>query len=249
MSLNIIPAHPIVERDFVDPPFLKVSEFFCDSIQGENFVGYPSAFLRLQGCTLCCTWCDSTSVWRRGNPYSFQELFDLMERADLIRKFKDGQHLVLTGGSPLLQQEALIGFLCRFRYKYGFRPFTEIENECTIMPIPKMKLFVDLWNNSPKLASSGYKKSFRVCPEILQSLRDLKNSWFKFVICDEDDWFQIEDDFLPYIHKHQIVLMPEANDRKSLEVNREMVVNLAIKHNVRYTSREHIELWNKTVGV
>src|SRR4030042_6552600 len=36
---------------------IRVSECFSDTIQGENFTGYPSTFLRLQFCTLNCVWC------------------------------------------------------------------------------------------------------------------------------------------------------------------------------------------------
>ena len=233
-------------------PYLDVAEFFCDSIQGENFVGWPASFLRLQHCTLFCDWCDTRSVWRDGNPYTFGELFALMEdpRFDLISKLKDGQHLILTGGSPLRQQSRLIAFFDQFQLRYGFLPYIEIENECTLMPDPRMADLVRLWNNSPKLSHSKNPRQQRFKPHILKYLSGLDNAWFKFVIEHTDDWDEIRRDFLDtgLILKSQVVLMPLAGSREELHKNRHMVFEMAVANNVRYCTREHVELWDVLTG-
>lgn len=232
--------------------FLDVAEFFCDSIQGENFIGWPASFLRLQHCTLNCLWCDTQRVWRHGNPYTFDELFRLMEAPDydLINKFREGQHLVLTGGSPLKQQHRLVAFFEAFKTRYGFIPFLEIENECTLMPDPKLEAIISLWNNSPKLSHSGNPLPLRYRPEILRHLSGLDNAWFKFVVSAEEDWEEIRSDFLDQglIRKSQVVLMPLAGDREELHRNRGPVLEMAVRNNVRYCSREHVELWDIVTG-
>jgi 7-carboxy-7-deazaguanine synthase len=253
MIKQLITANPTFTKTIpTDEPYLEIAEFFCDTIQGENFVGYPSSFLRLQHCTLNCTWCDTQSVWRYGNPYTFNEIFTLMEdeKFKLIGKLREGQHLVLTGGSPLKQQKRLIEFLKEFQRRYDFKPFIEIENECTLLPLPRMVELVDIWNNSPKLSNTGNPDKLRYKPEVLAYLSCLKNSWFKFVVSKEEDWDEIERDFLGkgLIFKDQIVLMPLGGDLEELESNREFVVNMAVKHNVRYTTREHVVLWNKMIS-
>jgi organic radical activating enzyme len=113
---------------------LNVSEFYYDTIQGEGVnVGVPAAFLRLQKCFLGCTFCDTSEVWRHGNAYTYGELIKMMEDAGLKEKLLCGQyHLVITGGSPLLQQKHLIQFFVRFIDYFGFLPYIEIENECII---------------------------------------------------------------------------------------------------------------------
>lgn len=256
MSRSIIDANPKDVRKlpdvFEEDKFLEVAEFFCDTIQGENFVGYPAAFLRLQYCTMDCHWCDTNEVWRFGNPYNFEELFDLMDKADLPHLLKEGQHLVLTGGSPLKQQHRLVRFLEQFELVYGFHPFIEIENECTILPLDRIVNLIDCWNNSPKLKNSGNLAVIRYQPTILAQLSTYQNSWFKFVITDPlNDWAEIMRDFIEpgLIRKNQIVLMPEGMTRKRLELNRQGVVDLAIRENVRYSSREHVELWDRATGV
>lgn len=252
---TLIESNPKFNREPLDiessfGEILNVSEFFYDTIQGENFIGYPAAFLRLQGCTLDCDWCDTEAVWREGNPYSFDELFTLME-PNLINKFNEGQHLILTGGSPLKQQFQLIMFLRKFQKKYGFLPFIEIENECTIMPSSQILSFIYRWNNSPKLSNSENSVHARYKPEVLKTLSSFDDSWFKFVITCPEDWEEIQMDFLDpsLIKKDQIVLMPEGATRIEIEKNREMVVDMAIKHNVRYSTREHIILWDHRTGV
>ena len=262
MSMQIIKAFP--ERSRIPVPdekgqVLNVSEFYWGTIQGEGFyIGYPAVFLRLQGCILNCSYCDSTEVWRAGNPYSFDELFQMIEKHNLIPKFKEGTHLVITGGSPLLQQSNLVGFFKEFkRRSNGFLPFIEVENECVITPSPELIYCVSCWNNSPKLSSSGISKKARYRPDIIKKMSRITplswsiDSWFKFVIGEEEDWEEILIDFLDpeLIRKNQIILMPLGATRQELYRNQKMVAELAIKHNVKYCSREHIVLWNKNVGV
>ncbi len=251
MIKTIIAGNPTFDRTTPKEPYLDIAEFFCDTIQGENFVGWPSAFLRVQHCTQSCVWCDTKEVWRFGNPYTFTEIFKLMEEYDLIRKLDEGQHLVLTGGSPVRQQVALVAFINEFIDVYGFKPYIEIENEATLMPIDGLINIVDLWNNSPKLESSYNPKHFRYNPEVLKKLASLENSWFKFVVYDEAGWKEIKDDFLNpgLIQKSQIVLMPLGADRAELESNRDKVIEIAVRENVRYSTREHVVLWDKKTGV
>lgn len=82
-------------------------------------------------------------------------------------------------------------------------------------------------------------------------LSSLPNSWFKFVVSNEGEWNEIEEFYLKpgLIEKTQVILMPKGATREELFVNREIVVDMAIKHSVRYCSREHIVLWDKKTGI
>ncbi|MCB9544673.1 MAG: radical SAM protein [Myxococcales bacterium] len=76
---------------------LKITETFF-SIQGEStFAGRPSAFVRLTGCDLRCTWCDSTYTFTGGGWRTIDEIMSEIEAfgADLV---------CVTGGEPLLQK-------------------------------------------------------------------------------------------------------------------------------------------------
>lgn len=250
MPLTLIEQKPTFDKKVEGENKLAIAEMFGDTLQGEGIsVGIPSTFVRLQGCTLQCVWCDTLDVWPHGNEYSFDEIFNLFEKNGFIEKFKNGQHLILTGGSPLKQQKQLINFLEAFMSKYFFIPYIEVENEAVLMPDPEFRKLINQWNNSPKLANSGMKERARLKPDIIKHMSSLPNSWFKFVVQTEEEWQEIEKDYLPHIKLHQIILMPEGQNQEELSKTREIVADLAIKKGVRFTDRLHVTIWNKKTGV
>lgn len=231
---------------------LEVSEFFSDTIQGEGIsTGISSTFLRLKGCTLDCVWCDTAAVWREGDRYTFFELFGLMDSIGLPTRLKKGQHLILTGGSPMKQQMSLIEFIKAFIERYGFKPFIEVENEAVLMPLSEFDELVDQYNNSPKLANSGMKERARIKPLVLSHMGSLKNSWFKFVVESEEDWQEIQNTFIDtnFIKKDQVIIMPQGQNQEELAISRPIAADMAIRHGVRFCDRLHITIWDKKTGV
>ncbi len=79
---------------------LKISEIF-HSLQGESTrVGLPTVFVRLTGCPLRCTWCDSEYAFSGGSRMSVSEVLD--------RVAQYACHAVcVTGGEPLAQKACL----------------------------------------------------------------------------------------------------------------------------------------------
>jgi len=240
---------------------LAISEMFYDSIQGEGItIGYPAAFIRLQGCTLDCIYCDTKAIREVGHTFGFRELFDLIEQpwkdkegwvhGSMLQRLIYEQHLVFTGGSPLLQQINVILFVNAFMKRYDFKPFIEVENECVLSPHVLLINLVDLWSNSPKLSNSLNSPITRYNQVVIRQTAKLSNSWFKFVICKESDWLEIKQDFLDpgHIRREQILLMPQGKTREELIKNSKMVVELATRENVRYSPREHVMLWDDEIG-
>jgi organic radical activating enzyme len=84
----------------VSAPFLRVTEIF-HSIQGEStWAGMPCTFVRLTGCPLRCTWCDSAYAFYGGKELSVEEILEQ------VRGYPT-KHVCFTGGEPLLQKDAL----------------------------------------------------------------------------------------------------------------------------------------------
>lgn len=248
MPITLIQQKPDFAKKVDGDNKLAISEMFVDTIQGEGInAGCPATFIRLQGCTLECVWCDTLDVWPHGNEYSFDEILDMLEPHK--DKYMYSQHIVLTGGSPLKQQTRLIEFIHTFARRFGFYPRIEVENEAVLMSNPEFEKLVMIWNNSPKLANSGMKLRARVKPAILRHMSGLKNSWFKFVVSKREDWEEIVKDFLPYIDRRKIILMPEGQTRAELDKVRELVADIAIENQVRYQDRLHVVIWDKKTGV
>ena len=76
---------------------MKVNEIFY-SIQGESsFAGWPCAFIRLTGCNLRCTYCDTKYAFNEGSEMSILEILQAIEAFPT-------RLVLLTGGEPMLQQ-------------------------------------------------------------------------------------------------------------------------------------------------
>ena len=148
---------------------LAVSEMFY-SIQGEGVsVGQPSVFFRLKGCNLMCggygtqitkqlsngaTWrCDTIETWMKGEKLTKKQICEHWVANGWIEKLKEGAHLIITGGEPLLQQVEIISFLEYLETKYSVVPFIEIETNGTISAISELDQRVSQYNVSLKLTS------------------------------------------------------------------------------------------------
>jgi organic radical activating enzyme len=225
---------------------LKVSELFY-SIQGEGkTIGTPSIFLRLTNCNLLCkskNWvCDTIKVWKKGNEIEIKEILNL----DYIDKLKNGAHLVISGGEPLLQQKQIINLINYLKIEIA-NLFIEIETNGTIEPDYELINLVNQWNCSPKLSNTNIELKQRYNEIALKTLLSL-NTQFKFVVNNESDILEILKNY-SFIDKSKIILMPAGENIKQLEKIRLEVVNLCLKYNLKYTDRLHIVIWNKKTGV
>ncbi len=77
---------------------MKVSEIFT-SIQGEStYAGLPCVFIRLSGCNLSCSYCDTTYAYNGGFNIYNDQIVEKIKRSSV-------KHVEITGGEPLLQKE------------------------------------------------------------------------------------------------------------------------------------------------
>lgn len=150
---------------------MRITEIFF-SIQGESsHAGRPCVFVRLTGCNLRCTWCDSEYTFSGGER---MPLDDVLAR---VRSY--GCNLVeITGGEPLAQAEAfeLIHRLC----DDGFEVLIETSGSIDTAPVdPRAKVILDV-----KCPGSGEAAKNRW--ENLDQLRP--HDEIKFVIADRTDY-------------------------------------------------------------
>ena len=150
---------------------LFVTEIFA-SIQGEtSLAGLMTSFVRLSGCPLRCSWCDSTYTFKQGTKWTIHAL---------IQKIEDmgWKHVCITGGEPLIQP-ALIPLLNTLEQK-GFSLSLETGGAYPIDTIPNdVKIILDV-----KCPASGMSDKNH-----FQNFSHIKpNDEIKFVIKDFDDY-------------------------------------------------------------
>ena len=106
------------------PHILKITEIF-PSIAGEGLrSGEPTIFVRLAGCNLKCTFCDTKYSWQGGQEYTEEKVIKTLRR---IQKRFSTDWVCLTGGEPLLQD---VEPLVRKLRKEGFK--IHIETNGTV---------------------------------------------------------------------------------------------------------------------
>ena len=151
---------------------LRVTEIFR-SIQGEStHAGRPCSFVRLTGCPMRCTWCDSEYTFKGGERVSID---------DVMLKVRDfGCQLVeVTGGEPLAQKEAfeLVRRLCDEGYEVLIETGSYVSTEglderaCVILDV--------------KCPASG--EAERNHWPNLERLRAERDE-VKFVVANREDW-------------------------------------------------------------
>ncbi len=227
---------------------LIVSEVF-HSLQCEGrAIGIPAVFLRLGGCNLLCkskTWvCDTIEVWSKSKATIFEHVI----KPEWIENLRRGDHLVITGGEPMLHQKSIEVYLQWFNHKYKFMPFVEVETNGTIVPNWFLLRVVKFWNCSPKLSNSGEPAEKRISEPALECLNSYAQTKFKFVVENEGDVMEVMNEF-GFLHKSKIMLMPAGGTREELDKVRLSVVEMCIKYGFQYSERLHIVIWNQKTGV
>jgi 7-carboxy-7-deazaguanine synthase len=150
---------------------LKITEIFR-SIQGESdSAGWPSVFVRLTGCPLRCSWCDTAYAFHGG---------EWLELADIVARVAElgTSHVCVTGGEPLAQKRCpdLLRALC----ERGLRVSLETSGALPVDGVdPRVIKVLDL--KAPASGESGRNR--------WANLGHLQpHDQIKFVIADRADF-------------------------------------------------------------
>src|SRR5882724_5267681 len=153
---------------------MQITEIY-KSLQGEStFAGLPCIFVRLTGCNLRCSWCDSEYTFHGGHRMTSEEVWNE------VRKLSPNGGLVeITGGEPMLQERELLP-LMRQLLEAGYRVLLETSGERPLERVPTEVIkIVDV-----KCPNSGAPDTFRI--ENLDTLQP--HDEIKFVLSTRNDY-------------------------------------------------------------
>ena len=152
---------------------MQITEIY-KSIQGEStHAGLPCVFVRLTGCNLRCSWCDSEYTFSGGHRMTMEEVVEEVEQLS-----PDGL-VEITGGEPMLQEREVVPLMQRL-LDDRYTVLLETSGERPLERVPKgVVKIVDV-----KCPNSGEPDSFHM--QNLDALDSVDE--VKFVLSDRADY-------------------------------------------------------------
>lgn len=231
---------------------VRISELF-NSIQGEGiYSGVPMVFIRFQGCSLGCGWCDTKYTWpeesKRMKTYTVPLLLKELE----YRRDQGLKWTCITGGEPLEQPEAF-GQLVQGLRRLDFQ--IEVETSGLVeLPYGTGLLgdycnpFEDVHSWVVDLKCPG---SEAVKKPVLGDLRRLRpQDQLKAVVKDQEDLQFVKKTLLIQPTKAQVLISPVFDGRGKLNTEwAQTVAGFCIKEGYRLSLQIHKFLWGMKRGV
>lgn len=209
---------------------LRITEIFA-SIQGEStWVGLPTVFVRLTGCPLRCSWCDTAYAFTGGESRSLDEVLAEVARHGL-------KHMCVTGGEPLSQKGCLplLSALC----DAGYAVSLETSGALDIGAVdPRVSRIMDL-----KAPGSG-----EVERNLYDNIAQLKaDDEVKIVLANADDYAWAKQQIATHrlAERCTVLLSPVAGELDPAQLA-EWIVRDRLP--VRFQLQLHKILWNDARG-
>jgi 7-carboxy-7-deazaguanine synthase len=165
---------------------MQITEIY-KSLQGEStHAGLPCVFVRLTGCNLRCSWCDSEFSFYGGHKMTLQEVL-----GEVARLSPTGGLVEITGGEPMLQEREVIPLVEQL-LDADYQVLLETSGERVLTRVPKQVIkIVDV-----KCPHSGAPNTFAM--ENLKALQ--RHDELKFVLTDRVDYEFARD----FVAEHEL---------------------------------------------
>ena len=248
--------------------------FKCEGFgmpKGEKTVEYlnldPAAYTKYDDLPLVSTGCDSYASW---DP-RFKDLSPLMETDGIADRIMEilpynqwaMEHLVITGGEPLLGWQRAYPELLNNPKMKNLREIT-FETNGTQPLTPEFKNYLKTWqldgpgflrevtfSISAKLSNSGELREDAVKPEIVLDYQDTGYAYLKFVISTEEDAEEalaVTQIYQSAGFKGPVYLMPVGGVESVYALNNRRVAELAMANGLRYSDRLQVPLFKNEWG-
>jgi organic radical activating enzyme len=224
------------------------------------------SFQKYEDLPLVSTGCDSYASWHP----DFKELSPMLTSEAIADRIAEiipfgewkEEHLVITGGEPLLGWQRAYPDLLDHPKMAGLKEIT-FETNGTQKLSQDFKNYLTTWTGLPKhkreitfsvsakLPCSGEKWEEAILPEVVCEYEEVGTAYLKFVIATEQDFADAECAIAAYRKagfKGHVYLMPVGGVESVYALNNKNVALLAMKNGLRYSDRLQVPLFKNEWG-
>ena len=266
------------EGKYVGTPSVFLRTFGCNftcggfgmpkgEISNERFKIYPENFKKYDDLPLVHTGCDSYASW----DVRFKDLSPLMATEDIAEKIVDvlpnkewkNEHLVITGGEPLLGWQRAFPELLTHESMKKLK-YVTFETNGTQKITDDFKKFLFNYSNkygmgdteftfsvSAKLSASGESWEDAILPEVVSTYNNYGQVYLKFVIDKDSDIEEVERAIKAYkdhgLHC-DVYLMPVGGTDVKYFSNYKQVAEMAMQKGWKYSPRLQVDIWRNAWG-
>jgi len=238
------------------------------SAEAEDIAGVAHMYNRYEELPLVTTGCDSYASWHP----SFKDLSPVLTTDAIVDRIMQllphgewrDEHLVITGGEPLLGWQRAYPDLLDHPRMQGLKEIT-FETNGTQEISKEFGSYLHTWayhhnrniwreitfSVSAKLPCSGERWEEAILPEIVCSYEELGTAYLKFVVATEQDFADAECAIAAYRaagFEGHIYLMPVGGVETVYALNNRAVADIAMKHGLRYSDRLQVPLFKNEWG-
>jgi organic radical activating enzyme len=223
-------------------------------------------FTKYEQLPLVSTGCDSYASWHP----SFKDLSPMLTTDAIADRILDilpfkwwhDEHLVITGGEPLLGWQRAYPELLDNPKMKDLKAIT-FETNGTQKLTPDLKEYLKEWTTkshylkdltfsvSAKLSNSGENRADAIKPEVVLEYQEIGTTYLKFVVATEQDIEEAiatADDYNVAGFEGPVYLMPVGGVESVYSLNNRRVAEAAMKHGLRYSDRLQVPLFKNEWG-
>jgi organic radical activating enzyme len=222
------------------------------------------SFQKYEDLPLVSTGCDSYASWHP----DFKDLSPMLTSEAIADRIMEilpqdhwkEEHLVITGGEPLLGWQRAYPDLINNTKMRDLKEIT-FETNGTQKLTPEFKGFLAKWNSvvgreltfsvSAKLPCSGEKWEEAILPEVVCEYEEVGTAYLKFVIATEQDFADAQratEEYRAAGFKGHVYLMPVGGVESVYALNNRAVAVMAMNAGLRYSDRLQVPLFKNEWG-
>ena len=236
------------------------------SAEADDIAQVAHLYSKYEDLPLVSTGCDSYASWHP----DFKNLSPMLESNAIVERIMEilpwkswqDEHLVITGGEPLLGWQRAYPDLLDHENMKTLKEIT-FETNGTQKLTEEFKEYLLKWNGegffnrqltfsvSPKLSGSGEIRSEAIRPDIVCEYQEFGYTYLKFVVATEDDAYEaieVMDIYRASGFEGPVYLMPVGGVESVYSLNNRRVAELAMKAGLRYSDRLQVPLFKNEWG-